>query len=703
MTDPREMRREYLNASKEGTYAPYLYRYKGFIKDLCAPMTTLRANGIAALFSEPTPRIFENDLIAGNKYCLCSDERECVLNHAKDIVNKVGCRSFGTNSDHFAPDYRHVMSVGIPGLLSEVEASLKAHAGEEKNCETLRGMRMTLEGFRHMILNYADRAREMMAAGREDVERLRFIADNCSAIARRAPESFVEALQLMWFCHTAFVMEGRYAMALSRMDQYLYPFYEKDIASGAITRERVIELLENVFMKIDLNDVVNICVGGTSPDGKCEVNALSYCIVEAVKNCNIPGPNLSARIHPDTPDDFLLECLKSIGTGLGYPALMNDTVNIPALERFGYEHADACDFSMVGCIENLITGKQPPWSDNRFDPPRFLDYVLNNGISEFNHSAGLALGEAESITSMEQFMKNYEAQLKLGVEEYCIWIRSYNESINQRYYAEPFLSCFCHDCIGRGLDINDGGAKYPSVHGAAIMGVGTVADSLAAIEKVVFIDRAATLAEVRDALKCNFEGYEDLRQKLLAAPKYGNNDDFVDKYAVWFLDYLSGLFDKQRTRDGGYYYVLMAANTQNISSGKVTAATPDGRKQGEPLSDAGSPTYGRDHGGATVTLNSVAKPDYVKSSGGTVVNQKFSPAMFQGEKLKKLLALIKVYFKNGGQEIQMNATSRKVLMDAMEHPENYEDLVVRVSGFSAYYTKLDRSVQLDILSRTQQE
>lgn len=234
------------------------------------------------------------------------------------------------------------------------------------------------------------------------------------------------------------------------------------------------------------------------------------------------------------------------------------------------------------------------------------------------------------------------------------------------------------------------------------MGVGTTSDSLAAIEKVVFIDKEATLTELRDALNANFEGYEELQKKLLAAPKYGNNNDFVDKYAVWFLDYLSALFRPQRTRDGGYFYVAMAANVANIYAGLVINATPDGRKAGEPLSDAASPTYGRDTGGATVTINSVTKPDYTKAACGTVVNQKFSPSMFEDGKREKLIALFKTYFKKGGQEVQINATSREVLKDAMDHPENYQNLVVRVSGFSAFYVTLDRCVQQDILERTQQ-
>ena len=230
-----------------------------------------------------------------------------------------------------------------------------------------------------------------------------------------------------------------------------------------------------------------------------------------------------------------------------------------------------------------------------------------------------------------------------------------------------------------------------------------MADSLAAMEQVIFVNKKATIAQLRDALLANFEGYEDLQQQLLAAPKYGNNDDRVDRYAVWYVDEHARLFDRYRTWDGGRFYVAIASNIQNISAGTLVAATPDGRKNGEPLSDAASPMHGMDQKGPTATVLSTAKPDYTKASCGTVLNQKYSPSMFtDDEKRAKLASLIRVYFKNGGQEMQINSVSREILQDAMEHPEKYTSLVVRVSGFSAYYNALSRDVQEDILRRTEQ-
>ena len=519
---------------KAGIYAPYYFRYLGYREDLSADYTSLRANGIYSLFTQPKPVILKSEWIAGNQLSLFCEKNEPVLSYAKNMVDQFSQRDFRTNKDHYAPDYDHILRVGLPGMIDEIEVSMQVHGDDPDKIVTLQAMKKTLCGFSEMIQKYMLQAEALVDSPDFDRNRLHFIADNCRAIINGPPKSFAQALQLMWFCHTAFLMEGRYAMAFGRMDQYLYRFYKTDIDQGILTDEMVIELLENVFIRLQ-NDIVNICIGGQNQKGECEINPLSRCILRAVRHCNVPGPNLSLRYTQNTPDDFLDECLETIGTGLGYPAIMNDDVNIASLKKYGYAEEDVYNYSMVGCIENFMTGKQPPWSDGRFDTPRFFDYIFNNGISATNQSVGLNLCGLEDITSMSDFMTVFEKQLAFGVDEYMFKFNAKNDFIHQAFFAEPFLSCFCRDCIGRGLDINCGGSIYPSVHGAALMGIGTVCDSLAAIEKLVFADRTTTLSELRDAMNANFEGYGELRQKLLDAPKYGNNDPFVDKYAVWFI------------------------------------------------------------------------------------------------------------------------------------------------------------------------
>ena len=328
---------------------------------------------------------------------------------------------------------------------------------------------------------------------------------------------------------------------------------------------------------------------------------------------------------------------------------------------------------------------------------------MNNGVCMLTGvQMGPATGDAASFCSMADFMAALKAQMAYGAAEYMARFLNENDRHNRTRYTQPFLSCFCQDCIGRGRDINDGGAVYPSVHGAGCMGIATVADSLAAIETVIFQGEAVSLATLRDALRANFAGYEALRAKLLHAPKYGNNLDAVDRYAVWFVAVHDEIFSRYRTPDRGPIYTAIASNVSNIPAGKEIAATPDGRRSGQPVSDAASPSHGMDKNGPTAVMQSLAKPDYTRVSCGTVLNQKYSPALFSDPgKRAKLLALIKVYFQKGGQELQINAVSRELLADAMDNPEKYRDLVVRVSGFSAYFTQLDPRVQMDILERTE--
>lgn len=660
--------------------------------------SSARAAAFEALFADVPKIIYENDIIAGSVRGLISEAIPTDPT-ANRITESFGFRGFRTNSDHFAPNYSRFLSRGIGGTLEDIRASMQLHQTEKK-LSFLSAAERCMNAFSAFIKAYADEAEKI---GKSD------IAQVCRSVSLSAPQNFREALQLVWLCHIAFCTEGRYAMALGRMDQYLYPFYENDIKNGTLTRNEALELVECTLCKIHEawyfggDDVVNIAIGGIKRDGSCAVNDLSYLLLDAVRECNIPGPNLSARLHPSAPDDFLDACLKVIGTGLGYPALMNDEINIPALARHGYNIEDARDYCMVGCIENFIQGKQPPWSDGRFNTPKYLELALNNGVCMLSgEQLGPRTGEPNELDTMEKLMCAFEEQLRYGAAEYVMLFRNDNDRLNPKSYTQPFLSCFCDDCIGRGLDINDGGAIYPSAHGACGMGIGTVADSLASIEELVYKKKLFTLAELRDILKADFDGFEKERKLMLNVPKYGNDCDTADKYAVWFVAFQNELFSHYRTRDGGAFYIAIASNIQNIPAGREIAATPDGRKAREPLSDAASPMHGMDVNGPTAAINSLSKPDYRLVSCGTVVNQKYGPDMFaEPEKRAKLAALIRTYFQKGGQELQINSVSRDILIEAMNNPDSYRNLVVRVSGFSAYYTLLSREVQEDILKRTE--
>ena len=692
--------------------ATELIRYREFRNQYGKTALTANALVLRKWFETWPVYIYEYDRIAGSRRGnFTADPDPMELNRARAICGSYGQLGFWTNSDHFAPGYERFLQDGICGTMTRIDASLEVHREDSDKVEFLTAQKTVLDGFSAFVRRHGEAARE--AAAQTDNPdcraELTALADDLAHAAWEKPVTLRQALNLVWLCHLAFQFQGKYAMALGRMDQYLYPFYRHDIENGILTAEGAEDLFACTFIKLTESrwtggdDTVNICIGGVTPAGEEGINDLSYVILHAVRDCNVPGPNLSARLHEGMPERFLDECLQVIGTGLGYPALMNDRVNIPALERHGYTPEDARDYCFVGCIENFIPGRQPAWSDGRFNVPQFLEAVFYRGTAALdpNH-LGLDTGPLEDLVTMADFLGAFEKQIAFAAAEYVTVFNNENGRYNYRHYAQPFMSLFCDDCIGRGIDINCGGAKYPSVHGAVAMGIATIADSLAAVEKVVYNEKRCTLTELRDALAANFEGYETLRALLQNAPKYGNNDDFVDKYAVWYVEYLDEAFRPYRTRDGGPFYTAIASNTQNVSAGQVTGATPDGRLSGVPVSDAASPTYGMDKNGPTTAFLSLCKPDYRLVSCGTVVNQKYTPDMLRDPvKRAALTAAIQVYFSRGGQEVQINCISRETLRDAMEHPENYGDMVVRVSGFSAYYVGLPRGVQEDILHRTE--
>lgn len=688
--------------------------YLGYRDHYDDPIGISRAYACESLFINHRKKVFFNDLTVGSSYGLLAEQygvNKALLKKSTQIVNSYGNRTFLHNVDHYAPDYATILSDGVGGILEKIHSSMEKYVDDQEKTTFLKSTEIAITAFGKMIAQYGEEARKTAQNANEtQQEQLLIAADICDRISVKKPETFREALQLVWLIYIAFQYEGRYAMALGRMDQYLYPYYKRDIESGILTREFAKSLIECTLYKIGENryfgsdDVVNIAIGGIKPDGSEGINELSYILLEAVRDCGIAGPNLSARLHSGMPDQFLDECLKVIGTGIGYPALMNDDVNIAALHRCGYELEDCRNYCMVGCVENFLPGQQPPWSDGRFNSPMYLELALNDGCSwQTGVQLGPHTGRPSEIASMEEFLEKLHIQMKAGAAEYMALFRNENDRFNRKNYTQPFLSGLSDSCIELGLDINDGGTKYPSVHGPGCMGIGTMADSLAAIEQLVFVEKRITLSELRDALAVDFEGYEDLQQALLAAPKYGNNDDRADRYAVWYMDEHADLFEDYRTPDGGRIYIAMASNINNIPAGMEVAATADGRKCGEPLSDAASPMHGMDKKGPTATVLSTTKPDYTKAACGTVLNQKYSPSVFKDdEKRAKLAALIRVYFARGGQEMQVNSVSRETLKDAMEHPENYKSLVVRVSGFSAFYVTLDREVQEDILKRTEQ-
>ncbi|MBN1248669.1 MAG: hypothetical protein JXC32_13500 [Anaerolineae bacterium] len=590
-----------------------------------------------------------------------------------------GQRDFWAGFDHTLADYPTLLTTGINGLLARAHLSLTAHP-EPAAQVTLKAMILCLDAFSAYISRWAD------AAAKRGAEAM---AVTAHWVARHAPRTFREAVQLVALTHLVLESEGRQHMALGRIDQYLLPFYERDVAAGRLAPAEALDLLCHLWVKLTENGgVQNICIGGLTPEGEDGTNALSYLCLEATKRVQSPHTNLSARFHDGTPEAFYRACFDVIRTGVGFPAIFNDHVLIPGLEEIGIPVEVARDHCMVGCIETMLAGRQPAWSDGRYNMALQLMRAMNTlrGTSDLSY---------------DRLMHAFLAEMRAALAAYCETFNAHIGKFPSDQFPDPFLSALTRDCIGRAGDINDGGAEYARMHGIAIMGLGTVADSLAAVRTLVFDEGRVSYDGLMAALDADFEGYEPLRQALVhRAPKYGNDEDAVDSIAAFLVDWISRACLEHGIAGGGRFVAAMAANVSNIPAGREVGATPDGRRAFTPLSDAASPYFGRDTHGPTALLNSVSKPDYHRVLTGSVINMKFEPAFFRGPQGARIfLALMKAFVRNRVQELQFNFTGNETLLAAQENPELHRDLVVRVSGFSQYFVALDREVQDDVIRR----
>ena len=590
-----------------------------------------------------------------------------------------GRRDFWAGWDHTIADYPTLLALGVRGLLDRTRASLKAHTHPQEQ-GVLYGIILALKAFSAYMRRWAG------AAGAQGHTDMATVARH---VATEPPRTFREAVQLVAFTHLVFESEGRHHMALGRVDQYLLPFYRRDIDAGWLNREEALDLLCHLWVKLAENGgVQNICIGGLTPEGADATNEISYLCLAATKLVHSPYTNLSARFHDTTPEAFYRACFDVIRTGVGFPAIFNDHVLTPGLVEGGIPVEVARDHCMVGCIETMLAGRQPAWSDGRYN----MALQLTNAMHKVQGHPEL---------SFDLLVEAFREEMRTSLAAYCGEFNAYIAEYPAEEFPDPFLSALTHDCIGRAKDVNAGGAEYRRMHGIAIMGLGTVSDSLAAVKKLVFEDQVTTYDELVAALEADFQGYEPLRQLLVnGAPKYGNDIDEVDAIAVWLVDWTSRECLKHRITGGGRFVAAMAANTSNIPAGKEVGATPDGRHAFTPLSDAASPYFGRDTHGPTAFLNSVSKPDYHRVLTGTVINMKFEPAFFRGWQGERVfLALMKAFVRNRVPELQFNFTGNQVLIEAQENPELHRDLVVRVSGFSQYFVTLDREVQNDVIRR----
>jgi len=648
------------------------------------PEPIVRAMALKRVLMEDKLFIYNGDILCGSHFGWYNSQLPDGIN--EDKYQKLlsehhlrGQRDFWAGWDHTLADYPTLISIGISGYIAKAKDSMLQHTSSKEQT-TLQAMIITLEAFSSYILRWADAV---------DSNGNKIAASVARNIALKPPETFHEAVQLVYFTHLVFESEGRGAMALGRIDQYLYRFFKNDLDENRITRNEALNIICHLWVKLEENGgIQNICIGGVTPDGDDATNELSYICLEATKLVQSPSTNLSARLHDNTPEEFYRACFDVIKTGVGFPAIFNDHVLIPGLLEIGIPIEIARDHCMVGCIETMLAGRQQAWSDSRYNMPLHLMNSLHKIKGQKN-------------ITFDLIMKTFITEMQISIADHCSNYNEYVAGFPPDKYPDPFLSALTRDCINRALDINDGGAEYRRMHGIAVMGLATTSDSLAAIKKTVFGDKRFTFDEVMNAIDNDFQNNEQMRLALINfAPKYGNDENEVDDIASLLVDWTSKECLKHKTLDDGRFVSAMAANTSNIPAGLEVGATPDGRHAFTPLSDAASPYFGRDINGPTAFLNSVAKPDYHRVLTGSVVNMKFEPSFFQGiEGEKVFISLMQVFVSKRIQELQFNFTGDEILLEAQKNPEMHRNLVVRVSGFSSYFTQLSKEVQDDVIRR----
>jgi pyruvate formate-lyase/glycerol dehydratase family glycyl radical enzyme len=548
------------------------------------------------------------------------------------------------------------------------------------------------------------------------------IARNCSRVPAQVPRDFWEALQYYWFVHLGVIIEFNTWDSFNpgRLDQHLYPFYKKGLEEGSLTPETARELLQAFWVKFNnqpappkvgvtaeesgtYTDFALINTGGVKSDGSDAVNELSYLILDVIEEMRIVQPSSMVQISKKTPDRFLKRALKIVKTGFGQPSIFNTDAIVQELVRQGKSFEDARNGGASGCVETGAFGKECYILTGYFNLTKVLEITLNNGLDpRTGKKIGLKTGDPVEFKSYEELFEAFKKQLHHFVD-----IKVKGNNIIERLYADylpaPFLSLLIDDCIAKGKDYHDGGARYNTSYIQGV-GLGTMTDVLSSLKYNVFDKKSVRMEELLKALKNNFKEDEPLRQRLLnKTPKYGNDDDYADEIMRSVFEAYYQEVTGRPNAKGGIYQINLLPTTVHVYFGRVTGATPDGRKASEPLSEGISPVQGADRNGPTAVIKSASKMDHVRT-GGTLLNQKFTPQLLADEDgIDKLAHLIRSYFKLDGHHIQLNVVSAGMLREAQKHPEKYRDLIVRVAGYSDYFIDVGVDLQNEIIKRTEHE
>ncbi len=605
-------------------------------------------------------------------------------------------------------------------------ASLDFHQDKEayQKLIQLRAMSICAEAIISFAYRYA-RLAEELATQEEDVLRkqeLNFISQVCRQVPAHAPRNFWEALQMYWFVHLGVISELNTWDSFNpgHLDQHLLPFYQQGLAEGTLDREKAKELLQCLWIKFNnqpappkvgvtlaesgtYTDFANINNGGLTPQGEDGVNEVTYLILEVIDEMRLLQPSTNIQLSQKSPDLFLKRACEIIRKGWGQPSVFNADLVVAELLRQGKSITDAREGGTSGCVETGAFGKEAYILTGYFNLVKVLEITLYNGVDpRTGKQIGLVTGNPRNFTSYEELFTAFRKQLRHFID---IKIKG-NQIIEQLYATSmpaPFLSLIINDCIEKGKDYNAGGARYNTNYLQGV-GIGTITDSLSALKYHVFEHKNLSMDSLLSVLIGNFQGEPEIYQLLkYHSPKYGNDNDYADSIMQEVFNAFYQEVEGRPNTKGGRYCINMLPTTCHIYFGSVVGATPDGRKAGVPLSEGISPVQGADRQGPTAVIKSAAKMDQIKT-GGTLLNQKFTPSLLEGEKgLESLAHLIRAYFKLGGHHIQFNVVKAETLRAAQKNPEEYRNLIVRVAGYSDYFNNLSKTLQDEIISRTEHQ
>lgn len=571
---------------------------------------------------------------------------------------------------------------------------------------------------------HADVAEKMAEEERNPQRKaeLRKIADVCRWVPAHAPRDMQEAIQMYWFVHLGTVTElnGWDCMNPGHIDQHLYPFYEKGLKEGTLTRDKAKELISCLWIKFNnqpappkvgitalesgtYNDFTNINIGGIDREGKDAVNDVTYMILEVQEELHELQPGLSIHVAKVNPDEFVMAGARVIRQGHGYPSCFNPDVYTKELIRQGKTVEDANEGGCSGCIEVGAFGKEAYILTGYLNTPKILEITLNNGIDPMTgKKLGLETGDPRTFKTFDELYDAYHKQMVHFVDM-KLAVNNYIERMFSLYAPATFLSLFIDDCISKGKDYYSGGARYNTTY-IQCTGLGTITDCLSTLKKHVFEDKKFTMDEILTAVSRNFEGNEKMRQFIInRTPFFGNDDDYADTIAVKVYDDLVRAIEGHPNTRGGKTQLNMLSTTCHNYFGSVCGASVNGRLAKFAISDGTSPAHGADTNGPTAVIKSLGKLDQTKS-GGTLLNVRFVPSLLKRDKdLKKLVSLIRAYFNMGGHHIQFNIVDTQTLLDAQKEPESYKDLLVRVAGYSDYFNDMTEQLQNEIIARTENE